>query len=262
MKLLIDIGNTRSKWALCETHGDIVARGILGGKTLFANDAQVADLKSRIKQVWVSCVGKAASLRVIKQMIETELALTPHMAKVEAQFEGLRNAYDDRQRLGVDRWVAAIGARADVPCGGLIIVDVGTAVTIDVISDDNAFEGGVILPGIEMMHDSLVGKTAGIESKLSKVSSVIGKTTQECVNAGAQFGLVGAIERVISEMLCILEEPPVGKQSSRGEDPATTIVICGGDADRIQALTNLPMQRRPDLIFRGLHLISNKKNIQ
>lgn len=261
MKLLIDIGNTRSKWALCEARGDIVARGILGDTTLFDNDAEAAELKSRIRQVSVSCVGKADSLRVITEMVKAELALKPFMAKVEAQFEGLRNAYDDLQRLGVDRWVAAIGARSDVPHGSLIIVDAGTAVTIDVISDGNVFEGGVILPGMEMMHDSLVGKTAGIESKLSSVNSVIGKTTQECVNAGAQFGLVGAIERVISEMFLVLEQRSIGENAYGGKKQEVTVLICGGDAARIQALTSLPMRRRADLIFRGLHLISNKKSI-
>jgi type III pantothenate kinase len=262
MKLLIDIGNTRSKWALCEACGDILERGFLGDAVLFSDDAQVLGLKPRVEQVWVSCVGNVDSLIAVTEMVRSEFALTPFVVEVESQFESLCNNYKDRQLLGVDRWVAAIGARSYVSSGAVIIVDAGTAATIDVISSDNAFEGGVILPGMEMMHDSLVGRTAGIDSELSRVGSVIGKTTRECVNAGVQYGLVGAIERVISEMLVMLDKPLIDKPRLRGCGATTTIVICGGDADRIQALTSLPMQRCPDLIFRGLHLISNMKSVQ
>ena len=265
MRLLIDIGNTRSKWALSCTSGVIQARGILGENCLFESDAEVERNKGQILEVWVSCVGKSGVLSRVTSMVERELGLTVNLAKVEPRMGNLKNNYSDLNRLGVDRWVAAIGARSKISNGSLIVVDAGTAVTIDYISNGcssgdnssgdnnssgNSFEGGVILPGLVMMHDALVDKTAGIASELSDVKSVVGKTTQQCVNAGAKYGLVGAIERVVKEMM------------REKVDQNSVLVITGGDAKRIAPLSCLPFQLSDDVIFDGLNSIATFKNKQ
>lgn len=247
MKLLIDIGNTRTKWAIVTVQGFIQARGFLDESGVFDGDSLLDELLDGIQEAWISCVGKAEVLERVVLMVKRELNLDASMSFVEPQLGVLSNGYNDLQRLGVDRWVAALGARSVIPEGALIIVDAGTAVTIDLVSNDNVFEGGVILPGLAMMHDSLVGKTAGISSELSVAGSVIGKTTQECVNSGALFGLVGAIERVVAEIL----------RESNGGD--ISLLICGGDAAKIQTLSKLPLIFNSDLIFHGLNLISHLK---
>ena len=248
MKLLIDIGNTRAKWALCCSSKGIQARGFLGQKSLFDADSAATTLLGQIQQVWISCVGKPECLARVCLMVDAELGLVANVVRVESYLAGLQNNYNDLNRLGVDRWVAAIAARSIAPFGALIVVDAGTAVTVDLISDCNVFEGGVILPGMLMMHDSLVGKTAGIVSEVGRSVSVVGKTTQECVNAGTHFGLLGGIERVVKEMLGVI-----------GHDDVR-LMLCGGDAKVVQSLSVLPFELHPDLVFNGLNVISNCKN--
>lgn len=248
MKLLIDIGNTRAKWVLCSLCGGIQLRGFLGQKSLFDDAETAAELRACVQQVWISCVGKPEVLSAVCSAIKAELGVIANVVAVESRLGDLSNAYHDLNRLGVDRWVAAIGARSIAHDGALIVVDAGTAVTIDVVSCGNVFEGGVILPGMLMMHDSLVGNTAGISSVAGEAESVIGKTTQECVNAGVHFGLLGAIERVIKEVLDV-----IGHENVR-------FVLCGGDAEKVESQSELAFELHPDLVFNGLNVISNYKN--
>ena len=130
------------------------------------------------------------------------------------------------------------------------MVDAGTAVTIDLVSAANRFEGGVILPGFVTMHDALLGRTAGVESEFHQVSSVVGRNTSECVNAGAQFGLIGAVEKVVSEM---------SKSATLGIDGGEPrILVMGGDAKAIIGGTSMKVELQPDMIFNGLILLSNQ----
>ena len=159
---------------------------------------------------------------------------------------GMTNNYADLERLGVDRWVAALGARSLVPHGALIVIDAGTAVTIDLVSTDNSFEGGAILPGFAIMHDALTGRTAGIESNRQPVTSAIGKNTRDCVNSGIQYGLIGAIERLVCEIAASVD----------GRAPR--LLITGGDAQTIVANSKLEVELQSDIMFHGLMLLSQK----
>lgn len=247
MKLLFDVGNTRTKWVLMDYSGEVVVRGFLDESGEFDSSAFLPNMQDTVTEVWVSCVAKTQVLDRLSRMIKRLLGLDVSLASVEPALGLLNNGYKDLDSLGVDRWVAALGAREVITTGDLIVIDAGTAVTIDYVSEVNVFEGGVIIPGLKMMHDSLVGKTAGIFSEFHSTEALIGKTTQECVNAGVTFGLVGAIEKVVEEM------------QSRCASNNVNVLICGGDAGRIQSLSKRPLQLNSDLIFQGLNLISNIK---
>jgi len=238
MKLLIDIGNTRTKWAIAGEK--IVAHGDTSDGW-----ASVHSYKESIQAVRVSCVGKTSVLSAMQQQIKDELSLPINVAKVTRRVNGLSNQYSDLVKLGVDRWVAAIGARANWPTGSLIVIDAGTAVTIDYVSAANEYHGGVILPGFQMMHDSLTGNTAGIASKRDKVVGIIGKTTQECVNSGVYFGLVGAVDRIVNEM-------------RKQIDDEVQVIITGGDAGAIISMSALSLQECPNLLFDGLLNLSSE----
>ena len=145
----------------------------------------------------------------------------------------------------MDRWVAAIGARVVIPAGHVIIVDAGTAVTIDWLSDDNIYEGGVILPGLSLMHASLNSKTAGIKSIYTQADKIIGRTTEECVNSGVSYGLIGGVERVIEEMMLKIPEP-------------ATILLTGGSASILMAMSKLEMSLQENLVLLGVAKVSNE----
>ena len=251
MKLLIDIGNTRTKWVIAD-QGKLSARGALLNADLAESQFKLPK-QACVDSAWASCVGGEKRFSLVSEKIRAQLGLSINRVRVRSAQGSLKNEYRVLDRLGVDRWVAAIGARDLMAQGHLIIVDAGTAVTIDAVSAANRFVGGVILPGARMMHDALVGSTAGVSSVPYEISSVIGKSTEECVNSGALYGLVGAIERVVSE---IQNDLTISAKS--GTASLVNVIICGGDAEKLVGLLPAHYRHEPDTLFYGLRVISEE----
>jgi len=237
--LLFDIGNTRLKWAHA-TLDKIVTTGAIN--LIDLNDSalnQHFDLYAQPKSILISNVASDDVLALVQAWFEARFNVQAEVIKVTERIGSINNAYTDISSLGVDRWMAAIGARYLVEEGDLIIVDAGTAVTIDWLSADNSFEGGVILPGLALMHDSLVGRTAGIKSEFSDRSQIIGKTTKECVNSGISFGLAGAIERIVEEMNKNINRP-------------TKVILTGGAAKSLAVKLKINTINESNLVLLGL----------
>lgn len=247
MNLLLDCGNTRLKWAIADDQ-EILSRGI-GEYDEALNGLGAAISGVSIKQVAVSSVASAEQLGLVLSSCEALRLPAVGLARVKDQACGVTNHYQRTDQLGVDRWVAVIGASILCQQSPVIVVDAGTAITVDFLSASMGYEGGAILPGLALMHDSLVGRTAGIFSNRVEVDSVFGKTTSECVNAGAFYGAVGAVERVINEMLHGVDANLKPK-----------LLICGGDAKHFRGLLkpSLNVLWRPDLIFIGLLAMLNQ----
>lgn len=241
MNLLIDIGNTRTKWLL-QDGGVAHARGAVANQSLATLDFSEFQVETAI----ASCVANQRVFDLIEVQVEAELGVDLQRALVTERAGGLTNAYRRRDQLGVDRWLAAIGAYHLAPGRTLIVVDAGTALTVDLVTSDNVFQGGVILPGVSLMQESLIGNTAGIASEPADVVSVVGQTTQECVNAGAQYGAAGAIERIVKELA-------VWRRSDGAHDPV--VMLCGGDAERLSALLAIEHRVEADLVFGGLSVV-------
>lgn len=248
-KLLIDIGNTRTKWVLAQG-GEFIDRGSVLNAEL---PSYKFDLSESVESVCACCVASDQYFEKVHRKIELQFGLSIDRVGVDKVRDGMVNRYQTLDRLGADRWIAAIGARQIEPQGPLIVIDAGTAVTIDLVSNTNHFKGGVILPGGLMMHDALVGRTAGILSVPLQVDSVIGRSTEECVNAGVLYGLVGGIERVVKEMQLSLTH---GK-TEQGRMIAE-VLICGGDAEQLLPLLPATYRYQPDTIFRGLLAVSEQ----
>ena len=166
MLLLIDAGNTRIKWALADqaatpgawlasgavTHAGLgqltqVWQGALGGRT--------------IRRALLSNVAGAALRARLEQALPATLAPDGvSWFASQPQLAGVRNAYRDPFQLGCDRFAAAIGAHALAPGQAVIVATCGTATTIDALSADGVFLGGMILPGLGLMASSLARDTA------------------------------------------------------------------------------------------------------
>jgi type III pantothenate kinase len=249
MRLLIDAGNSRIKWAVAGAQVDsVIEHGVI------VDDWSVLiEYVGKLDSAWLSCVASEQIRNAISSQVDDLFGFKPHVVAVTASVAGMVNVYQDLDKLGVDRWVAALGGRWLVSQGDLIIIDAGTAVTIDLVSAKNRFEGGVILPGFAIMHDALLGSTAGIQSQPAEAGSVIGKNTQECVNAGVQFGLLGAIERIVAELCSV-----IGAQQSNSGSMAKVprLLIMGGDAAKIVAGSDLDLELQSHMIFYGLMLLS------
>jgi type III pantothenate kinase len=166
-----------------------------------------------------------------------------HFARAEREGYGVTNSYRRPRRIGVDRWVAMIGARAEFRAA-LCVVDAGTAVTIDAMDRDGVHLGGMIVPGLAMMADALHANTSEIPpARKSAAASandlqVFANTTEGAVQNGALTAISGAVERAVRLMRAAGFRPKV--------------VLTGGDASRILKLLDASVLHRPNLVLEGL----------
>ncbi len=255
MILLFDAGNTRLKWAVVksdcnsmEHDNGIFEQGSVDYRIAGNGENEMSKALSEMaavfefSEIWASSVAGGQREATLSHLSVSLFGLTPKYVGVTETACGIKNTYRSLKNLGVDRWVAAMGLSASVGVNR-VIIDAGTAVTVDLVRADNTFMGGGILPGAQLMHDSLVGETAGIKSARQDVLVAIGRDTQECVNVGAKYGLAGAIDRVVNELVATVNN---GKPWQ--------VVVCGGDARWLKDIVNtpLPVFYKPNLIFDGL----------
>jgi len=209
MLLLIDAGNTRVKWALAAP-GAGVGQWTSSGAALHADlDAAAAGWHGQgVTSALVSNVAGA----VLRERLSALLGpiVTEWFASSGAR-AGLVNGYREPQRLGCDRFAAAIGARALAPGQALVVATCGTATTVDAVSADGRFAGGMILPGLALMAGALAQNTAQLPQAAPAPGSapppLFADNTNDAIVSGCLSAQAGAIERAVSahaQALCIL----------------------------------------------------------
>jgi type III pantothenate kinase len=248
MKLLIDIGNTRIKWA------ELDARGL--GPSSAAVHAgwtgqQVRDTLMRVSEqperVLVSNVGGAAIGELLVGAIEETWRITPEFVRSTAEAGGVRNAYPEPAKLGVDRMMAMIGAHA-MHRGLVCIASVGTAMTIDAVNVRGEHLGGTIVPGPDLMISSLLKNTSDIAARAREGAVSIGlfaNNTLGGITQGAAHALAALIDRSTSAL-----------ERELGEAP--TLMLTGGASDRVEPLITTSFRKVPDLVLRGLAVLASE----
>lgn len=235
MLLLIDAGNTRIKWALAEP-GAAIGQWIASGAVTHAelNHLPASWQTRRITRAIVANVAGSRLRDQLQLMIPTK-AIAWFGARRE--IDGLRNAYRDPAQLGCDRFAAALGARALEPGKRLIVATCGTATTIDAVSADSVFLGGMILPGLGLMASSLARGTAQLPQVAAPraLPSGFADNTDDAILSGCLAAQVGAIERA-----CALHG-------------ATLCVVSGGAAQYIAPQLTLAHRMVDNIVLIGLH---------
>lgn len=211
--LAIDVGNTRLKWALYE-RAHPLAKQLSHGAVFLENidklaEGEWADLPEPDYMLGCFVAGDAVKRRVQEQM---EIwAVDPRWAMSSAAEAGVVNGYDHPTRLGSDRWIAMIGARhrmlTNAPLDAMgqlqprpmVVVMVGTAVTVDAVDTHGKFLGGLILPGHGIMLQALVGGTAGLHVPTGEVSE-FPTNTSDALTSGGTYAIAGAVERMIQHV--------------------------------------------------------------
>lgn len=236
MNLLVDLGNSRVKWAVSTPNswrlGSVPAHDIPA-----ALDMNWPDLPVPTKIV-IASVADQERCGVLTQWIARRWSLAAKLLEPQREQAGVKNLYRDPAQLGADRWAALIGARQMTQTAACV-VDCGTAITVDALSPDGEFRGGVILPGLALMRRSLAQGTSGIVVASGDDSSCMSLSTADGVAAGTLFGLAGAIDRLILE-----QRRSVGRELS--------VFVTGGDAPIIAAKLQSAFTEVPDLVLRGL----------
>ncbi len=237
MKLLIDIGNTRLKWAWSRDgqfieHGAAIHDG--------APARVLAALPARAAQaVWIAHVTGRDHEPLLTEAVRAHYAQAPRFARSSAVWQGLRNAYREPERLGIDRWLAMI-ATWQMQRGPACVVDAGTALTVDVIGGDGQHLGGIIAAGFETQQRAVLGATRfAVREANSQNSAALGSDTESCVRQGALLACVGAIEQV-----------------ARRADRAARLLLSGGDAAILQTGLGDHWHNHPHLVLEGLDALS------
>jgi len=241
---VLDIGNTRLKWARFEG-GQIVSRGAIFLAELDHFAERAGFDRHRPERVIGSHVAGIAS----RERIEREFALLGvpvTWVGSTAQFGGVTNRYDDPTRLGSDRWAAMVAAwkRNMAPC---IVACAGTALTVDQLDERGHFIGGAIVAGYHAMLGGLAGNTAALSVDAGDWTAQP-TNTRDALATGAIDAMVGAIERGQARLAQRLK--------TRGINTTPRIVLTGGSAYRL--LAHLPEGNSvvDSLVLEGVYLLA------
>jgi type III pantothenate kinase len=249
MILVIDVGNTRLKWAW------LTSTGLSDQQAVVHRDAKPA--------IWTAALfnGDQKPERILVSNVAGE-AMAKHLAKLAKKFYGVKiqfitatpqfldltNGYADPGLLGADRWLAVIGAWMKARTA-LCVVDAGTAVKVDSVDANGQHLGGLIVPGIHMMREALLKNTSDIaravEQSTPSMAGVLANNTIGAVSRGAVFALAGMADRAAE----VIEQ-------STGVKPQ--LFITGGDAGMITGTMRARGEIVPDLVLQGLAVIATQ----
>ena len=199
--LAIDIGNTRLKWAhyASPQPGAVV---LAQGAVFLENIDSLAETEWHKLPTPASILGCNVAGDAVRRRVEEQLELwdqSPRWVVSSSEAGGISNGYDHPGRLGADRFVAHIGARHQVLARGkarpVLVVMIGTAVTVDAIDAEGHFLGGLILPGHGIMLRALEGGTAGLRVPTGEVRD-FPTNTSDGLTSGGTYAITGAIERL------------------------------------------------------------------
>ncbi len=233
MKLLcLDAGNTRLKWGL-RTQDGWLAQGVLAHDAIASLAAQLPATPDCIRACNVAGAAVAADI----EALATALAVPLDWFRSSSAAAGVTNGYAAPTQLGADRWAALIGAHA-LHAGPALVVMAGTATTIDVLSAEGQFCGGLILPGLDLMRTALARNTAGLPEATGQFAP-LPTNTDDAIVSGALQATLGAIERMAAP-LC------------RPANADFCVILSGGAADALAPHLVLPVRRVAHLVLEGL----------
>ena len=249
--LAIDCGNTRTKWAAFNVTGEIQNHG-----ACLNADLKTIDFSPSISSYERVVISNVAGERCASVLVEkfSLLPINIHWIKSTSQICNVMNRYSNPETLGTDRWASLIAAWhiKQSPC---IVVNAGTAVTIDALISKNnhaEFIGGLILPGLNLMQQSLGCATAQLPiptlNKNIQQKDIFAKNTTDAMNTGALTAITGAIMLMTNALKVQCTQPP-------------TMIISGGNAQQIKdnlldSVTNQALII-DNLVLQGLYLIDN-----
>lgn len=236
MILLIDAGNTRIKWGIVH-EGQWRAEGLLGHDQLDQLGI-IAATQPRITRVLGANVAGAQTADGITKALG-DIAPAPQWLQSSAECCGVSNSYDNPAQLGSDRWAALIGAHVLHP-GACLVVNAGTATTVDVLDASGTFRGGIILPGEHLMRRSLARDTAQLPFADGHYATAP-RNTADAITSGCRNAQAGAVERMYRQI---------------AGEPRSRCLLSGGGADALAELLDVPFTRIDNLVLKGLAVVA------
>jgi len=249
--LAIDVGNTRLKWALYDAPR-AGARLLDQGAEFLEQIEKLADGPWSTLSPPQRVLGCVVAGDVIRRRVEEQMEawdVSPQWVVSSEAEAGLRNGYDQPTRLGADRWVAIIGAHQHMLQQGtrqpLVVVMVGTAVTVEAVDASGKFLGGLILPGHGIMLRALESGTAGLHVPTGEVKP-FPTNTSDALTSGGTYAIAGAVECMVQHV-----------RQHCGAEPKC--IMTGGAAWKMAPSMTRPFELVDNLIFDGLLYIAQKR---
>ncbi len=244
MTLLVDIGNTRVKWARLSRDGAVgaqMASRHAGWSRQDWHDALFGGPPVE-RVIAVSVAGPSTNANLVAAA-KLAGAVDVRFIATTREAAGLRNGYADPAQLGADRWVAAIGAYA-YRRGASIVADIGTAATIDVVRADGQHLGGYIVPGPQLMVSSLLHSTSDLGQRHAANDGLdsgagLADNTRDAIERGCRLAVAALVDRCVREAEQLLGETP-------------RLYLTGGAALEVLPDLRSPAEHMPDLVLRGL----------
>ena len=252
MLLAIDIGNTNIVIG-CIQDDEILFEARIATDRTLTSDQYGVEIKNMLesfgvrKEELTDCIISSVvppvfnSVRtgVIKVIGKQPIVVGPGLKT------GLNIQVDVPSQVGSDRIVIAVAALAEYEAP-LILMDLGTATTIEVVEPGNVYMGGVIIPGVKVSVDALTSRAAQLPGiSLDQPKSVIGKNTVDCMRSGVMYGTAGMIDGIVDRM-----EEELGHKS--------TLVATGGMAQFVTPLCKHEIILEKDLLLKGLNILYKK----
>lgn len=236
--LQLDVGNSSAKWRLV-SNAEVLARGVYVPADTPSLEAMLG-CAEQVQQIWIASVAGDQRERELAAMLEQRWGVCPWFARTPANTGDLVNSYSDPARMGVDRWLAMLGAWARYR-ERLCVVDAGSAVTIDLVAADGHHEGGYIIPGPTLMERALLLDTDRVRfAEAVDYDLPPGRSTAEAVRHGVALAEAGAVNLALEQ----------------AGEPAPRLILCGGAAATMQQLLGGRGERLPDLVFEGLQIMA------
>lgn len=235
--LLLDIGNSRLKWAAIPA-----LDAALPPAQALAHDGVPADAITALAAAWrgappqavyIAHVTGGAHEVSLARAVQQAMRRLPQFARSAESCAGLISTYADPGRLGVDRWLAMLAMWARTR-QAFCVASAGTALTFDAVSDSGQHQGGVIAPGLATMIDATLGRTRfAVGAMDAGFETGLGRDTEACVRQGALHAAAGLLDRLAARH-------PGSK------------VLAGGDAGTLQPHLVGDWHIEPDLVLQGL----------
>ncbi|MDH5435754.1 MAG: type III pantothenate kinase [Gammaproteobacteria bacterium] len=252
MDLLIDVGNSTIEWTSLDN-------GVLGsvGFSLHEGFKDPVGLFNSIwgghlspNRILVSNVAGEVFSTAFKSWVEGFCKCPVVFVKPQSKAFGVVNGYTEPEKLGIDRWLALVGARTRTQ-DAVIIVDVGTAITVDALNKDGQHLGGVIAPGLNLMRTVLLERTSDIKlgeedlAKQTDQSKCFASDTSQAIVSGTNNAIAGMINQTVSLFQAKMETPIL-------------YLITGGDAKRFLPMLANKYQYEPALVLHGLAKVAGE----
>lgn len=238
--LLLDVGNSRCKWAYV-TGGQWTQQGVVELAQLATLQADFARLPSPSRIL----ISNVAGLDVATQLrsLCAHWSCTPEFVVAQSTQCGVVNGYAQSQQLGSDRWLALIAAWHHVHTACLV-VNCGTATTLDAMSAKGEFMGGLILPGVQLMRSSLLGNTAQLVQQEGQLCD-FPRNTADAIHSGVLRATLAAIEH----QYAALAKRHAGAHC----------MVSGGAARQVLPHLSMPVAYLENLVLRGSHILGESK---